>query len=173
MRAGPAHAELAGLPLELRHVEVDREDEGERDQGGCGHERLPGDVPERGEDRDVDEEVGFRVEVPPDQRHAAGCACELTVGVVEERLQLQEKGCDERLAARDREGRREPARGIRSDDRRGRDTEPRETGHKSARQRPEHELENELPARPPSVRGWDVGAVLARAGHRSMVILEP
>ena len=113
-----------------------------------GHERLPDDVPERGEDCDVHEEVGFRVEVPPDQRHAAGRACQLTVRVVEECLQLQEKGGDEQLTARDRDGRRKPARGIGRDERRGGDTEASETGNECTRKRPEQQLEDELTPRP-------------------------
>ena len=67
------------LPVERGHVEVDRENDRERDEGGRREDRLSGDVAERGEQRRVHDEVGERVQIPADERDLTGGARELAV----------------------------------------------------------------------------------------------
>ena len=87
------------LPVELGHVEVDREHEGECDEGGRREERLSGDIAERREESRVNEKIGQGVEIPAYESDPTGGARELSVQVVEERLQLQEHPRGDQVAS--------------------------------------------------------------------------
>ena len=87
------------LAVQLRHVEVDRKDERERDERDRCKKRLSGDVAEHREESRIHDEIGDRVEIPARERDPAGGAGELSVHVVQECLQLQQHRGADQLAA--------------------------------------------------------------------------
>ncbi len=121
-----------------------------------GEQRRAVPPADRGEERGVDEQVDLRVEVPPERARAAGEARELAVGVVEERLELDENRCRDERAAADLHCARDACGSGRENDRGRRHAQPREDDDERMRERPEHRLAEELVAVPP----------LPRAGER-------
>ena len=91
---------------EPRRVEVEAEDGRERDEAGERERRASVAPAEGGEQRGVDEEVDLGVEIAAERARAAGEARELPVGVVEQRLQLDEERRDEQRAAAELDGSR-------------------------------------------------------------------
>ena len=129
------------LPVELGHVEVDGENERQRDEGGGREKRLSGDIAERREQSRVDDEVGESVEIPAHERDPAGGARELSVQVVEERLQLQEHRRGDQVASGEGERGDEPGCRIREHDGGRRHLRPPKQRHEEVRQRPKDRLE--------------------------------
>ena len=127
---------------------------------GAGHSRVTAD---RGEQRGVDDEVDLGVEIAAEGGRSARQARELAVGVVEERLQLDEQRREQERAARELDRARD-ARGSGGDDDSGRrHAQPREDEHERVRERPEHRFAHELVAVPP----------LPRAGERAQTAKVP
>ena len=142
--AAPRAASPALAPEEPLEVEVDAEHEREHDEGRDRQPPPPGDVPERGEEHGVDEQVGLGVEVAPEHRDPAGGARELPVGVVEHRLQLQQqRGADE-VAAAELDRSPEPGRRRREHDRGRRHPQRQQREHDEVRERPEDHLAEQL-----------------------------
>lgn len=161
------------LPVELGHVEVDGEDEGEREKRGKREPRLSGDVTERDEERRVHDEIGLGIEVPAGEGHFPGGPGELTIGVVEQRLHLQQERGRHELAEDERHGGENPGRRVGQDDGRGRYPGSKEEQHEETSQWAKHELEDKLSSGASLVlagkRGG--GRALCGSGHpvRSMV----
>ena len=132
------------LPVELGHVEVDRENERERDEGGHREERLSGDMAERRKESRVNEKIGQGVEIPANESDPTGGARELSVQVVEERLQLQEHCRGDQDASGDGERGDDPDRCIREHDGGRRQSRPLEKRYEQVRQRPKDGFEEEL-----------------------------
>jgi hypothetical protein len=97
-------------------VEVDAEHEGQRDEGGPRQHPLPGDLPERGEERDVHEQVDLGVEIAPERARAARPARELTVRVVEQCLHLEQERAADQVASDHEIDGREPGDRVRDHD---------------------------------------------------------
>ena len=136
------------LLVELTRVEAHAEQDRERDESGEGEPRLPRGRPERREESDVDDEVDLRVEEASQARHPPGDSRQSTVGVVEERLQLEEeRGRDER-AVHDRERSRNAGDAVREHDRGRRDPQRSEREREAMRERPEERADDDLLRRP-------------------------
>ncbi len=104
-----------------------------------------GRVSESGEHGHVDREIGLRVEVPAEAARPSGRTRELSVGVVEHRLHLEQDGSGDQVSARDRERGAKARDGVREHDGRRPDAKRQEREHHQVRQRPEDRIRQELP----------------------------
>ena len=104
----------------------------------------PVDRAERDEERRVDEQVGLGVEVAAEGGDAARGPGELAVGVVEQRLQLQEDRREQELAAAELDRGEQADARAGDDDGRRRHPERQEREHEQVGERAEDELGGEL-----------------------------
>jgi len=156
-----------GLAVELREVEVDAEESRCRDEAGQREPRLSGLGAERREEGSVHEEVGLGVEVAADEGHPPGRPRQEAVGVVEQRLRLQEQGGPDELAAREQQRAREADGRVRQHHRRRRHAEAEQARHEQAGERPEDPGDDEL-GRRAVLLGTGEGRrrLVSRDGHR-------
>jgi hypothetical protein len=153
--------------VELLQVEVRRHDRGHEHEPQYGGKGLIGSEPDTRPDGGSGHEVGLGVEIATENRHLAARTRELAVGVVEHRLQLEEKRARDQVAARELDRRRDARRGPGRDDERRRDAKRQEDEHDEMRDRSEDVFTDELD------RGLRLARPLEeRLGGRSAVGLE-
>ena len=125
-------------------VEVGVQHARERDEARCRKHGLAADPTERREERGVDEQVELRVEVAPERRDAPREPRELTVGVVEDGLQLHEERREQKPPLRELDRRDDACRTRRGRNERRRHPKGHQRQHDEMRERPEQPLADDL-----------------------------
>ena len=139
-------------PVEALGVVVGIQDRRQGDESGAGREPAPRAPAHRCEERRVHEQIELGVEVAAENGDAAGEAGELAVGVVEQRLELDEPRREHEGATRKLDRPRKSGDPGRDDDDGGRHAQPREDEHERVGERPEDRLAHDLVAVPPLPR---------------------
>ena len=159
--------------VEMREIEVDAEDERQHAERRKREPRPTRDRSQRREQDEVEGGVGLGVEVPPEQGDAPGKTREPPVGVVEQRLQLQQQRCDdERRRGEEGAGDETGGAGCEDDGRRGDPQREQDEGESVSKWSVERR-DDELARRPILVGGRDGtkrgGVGGSRHGERSIV----
>ena len=133
-------------------VEVRAQNEGERNERDSGERPLTGHVAQGSEERDVDEQVDLRVEVAPERARPSRPPRELTVGVVQHGLHLEEHRRGDELASNDEIHGAEACDSVRELDDPRRYAQGQQDAHERPRERAEDRRREELRVRPPAER---------------------